>query len=376
MMQNLSIRSGIFMGILFLGTLLAMAKGAEAKVTESVFGKTLDGQTVEIYTLRDGEIEARIMNYGARVVSLDVPDRNGKVADIVLGYDSFAPYLTDKAYFGALVGRYANRIAGGRFSLDGKQYQLSVNEGHNTLHGGKVGFASMLWQGHIVPDGVEFSLTSPDGDQGFPGKMEVRVRYTLSHGKLTIDYSAVTNKDTVVNLTNHSYFNLKGEGNGDILDHVLTIHADGYTASDAEFLPTGKIVPVEGTPLDFRKPTAVGARIGDKYEQLILSKGYDQNYVLDGAAGHLRKVARVYEPANGRVMTVSTTQPGMQLYSGNFLDGTITGKRGHIYKKHYGLCLETQHFPDSPNHANFPFTELKPGETFHSVTIYEFSTQH
>jgi aldose 1-epimerase len=232
-----------------------------------------------------------------------------------------------------------------------------------------------VWEGSIIPHGVEFSMTSPDGDQGFPGKLTVHVRYTLEKGALRIEYSATTDKDTVINLTNHSYFNLKGEGQGDMLDHLLTVHADRYTPIDAKFIPTGELASVSGTPFDFRKPTAVGARIHADNEQLRLGKGYDQNFVLNGKAGELREIAQVVEPVSGRVMTVKSTQPGVQFYSGNFLDGSVAGKHGHRYLKNDALCLETQHFPDSPNHPSFPSTELRPGQTYHSVTVYAFSTR-
>lgn len=357
-------------------TLSMMAMPLEATVTESVFGKMPDGKSIEIYTLHDGPITARVMTYGARVVSLELPDRHGKIADVVLGYDSLAPYLAPpKTYFGAVVGRYANRIAHGAFSLNGKQFHVVKNEGDNTLHGGAEGFDSRVWSARVIPNGVEFTLVSPDGDQGFPGKLTAHVRYTLQNRALTIEYTATTDKDTVVNLSNHSYFNLAGEGQGDILGNLLTIHADRYTPVDATLIPTGQLAPVEGTPFDFRKETAIGARINDNNEQLRLGHGYDHNWVLNGKAGLLREAARVVEPTSGRVMTVSTTQPGVQFYTGNFLDGTAHGKHGHVYTRRSALCLETQHFPDSPNHPTFPSTELKPGQTYHTVTVFAFSTQ-
>ena len=349
----------------------------EAKVTESSFGKMPDGTNVEMYTIEDGAVKARVINYGARVVSLEVPDRNGKVADIVLGYDTFAPYIAPpRTYFGAIVGRYANRIAHGTFTLDGKQYHLVKNEDGNTLHGGAEGFDSKVWKGHAIPNGVEFTLVSPNGDQGFPGTMTVHVRYTLVNKSLTIDYSATTDQDTVVNLSNHSYFNLAGEGQGDILGHLLTIPADHYTPVNSALIPTGQIAPVAGTPFDFRKQTAIGARINEPNEQLKLGHGgYDLNWVLNGPMGVMHEAARVVEPKSGREMIVKTTQPGVQFYTGNFLDGSAHGKHGHVYQKHSAFCLETQHFPDSPNQPNFPTTELKAGQTFHSVTVFTFSTQ-
>jgi aldose 1-epimerase len=356
-------------------TLVPLASHLEAKVTKSVFGEMPDGRKVEIYTLEEGALKARVMTYGARLVSLEVPDRNGKTADVVLGYDSLEPYTKDpKTYFGAIVGRYGNRIAHGTFELDGKRYHLPINDGDNSLHGGTVGFDKVLWQGKEIPGGVELTLVSKDGDQGYPGTLTARVRYTLEAHALKIEYFATTDKDTVLNLTNHSYFNLAGEGQGDILGHVLTIPADRYTPVDSGLIPTGELAPLAGTPLDFRKPAPIGARIHDNFEQLRLGKGYDHNFVLNGQMGALHEAAQVVDPKSGRVLTVETTQPGVQFYSGNFLDGTAHGKHGHVYNQHAALCLETQHFPDSPNHPKFPTSELKPGETYHYVTVFKFST--
>jgi aldose 1-epimerase len=356
-------------------TLVPLASHLEAKVTKSVFGEMPDGRKVDIYTLEEGALKARVMTYGARLVSLEVPDRNGKTADVVLGYDSLEPYTKDpKTYFGAIVGRYGNRIAHGTFELDGKRYHLPINDGDNSLHGGTVGFDKVLWQGKEIPGGVELTLVSKDGDQGYPGTLTARVRYTLEAHALKIEYFATTDKDTVLNLTNHSYFNLAGEGQGDILGHVLTIPADRYTPVDSGLIPTGELAPLAGTPLDFRKPAPIGARIHDNFEQLRLGKGYDHNFVLNGQMGALHEAAQVVDPKSGRVLTVETTQPGVQFYSGNFLDGTAHGKHGHVYNQHVALCLETQHFPDSPNHPKFPTSELKPGETYHYVTVFKFST--
>jgi len=356
-------------------TLVPLASHLEAKVTKSDFGNMPDGTKVEIYTLEEGAIKARVMTYGARLVSLEVPDRKGKVADIVLGYESLAGYTADpKSYFGSIVGRYGNRIAHATFSLDGKRYQLPANDGVNTLHGGIKGFDKLVWQGHEIPHGVELTLVSKDGDQGFPGTLTARVRYTLEAHALKIEYFATTDKDTVLNLTNHSYFNLAGEGQGDILSHLMMIPADRFTPVDSGLIPTGELAPVAGTPLDFHHPTAIGARINDGNEQMKLGGGYDHNYVLNGKMGVLQQAARVVEPTTGRVLTVETTQPGVQFYSGNFLDGTLHGKQGHVYNKHSGFCLETQHFPDSPNHPKFPTSELKPGQTYHEVTVFGFST--
>jgi aldose 1-epimerase len=356
-------------------TLVPLASHLEAKVTKSVFGDMPDGTKVEIYTLEEGAIKARVMTYGARLVSLEVPDRSGKVADIVLGYESLAGYTADpKSYFGSIVGRYGNRIAHATFTLDGKRYQLPANDGANSLHGGIKGFDKLLWQGHEIPHGVELTVVSKDGDQGYPGTLTARVRYTLEGHALKIEYFATTDKDTVLNLTNHSYFNLAGEGQGTILNHLVMIPADRYTPVDSGLIPTGELAPVAGTPLDFHHPTAIGARINDDNEQMKLGGGYDHNYVLNGKMGVLQQAARVVEPTTGRVLTVETTQPGVQFYSGNFLDGTLHGKHGHVYVKRSGFCLETQHFPDSPNHPKFPTSELKPGETYHETTIFTFST--
>ena len=355
---------------------MTTAMAAHGAVTKADFGKTPDGQQVEIYTLKSDMVEARVMTYGARVVSLMTPDRNGKMADVVLGYNSLDGYLADgKTYFGAIVGRYGNRIAHGTFSLDGQQYHIPLNNNENSLHGGTTGFDKMVWQARPIADGVEMTLVSKDGDQGFPGTLTAHVRYSLHHGALRIDYSTTTDKPTVINLTNHSYFNLSGEGSGTILQEELMIAADKYTPVDAGLIPTGVLAPVEGTPFDFRKATLIGARINDNNEQLKIAGGYDHNWVLRGTNGETKTAARVYDPASGRVLTVTTTEPGVQFYSGNFLDGTLKGPSGKPYVKNAALCLETQHFPDSPNHPAFPTTELKPGETRHSTTTFTFSTQ-
>ena len=374
-MPNGSMRIRALHWVCLFFTLVPLASHLEAKVTKSAFGSMPDGTKVEIYTLEEGALKARVMTYGARLVSLEVPDRSGKVADIVLGYESLQPYTADpKSYFGAIVGRYGNRIAHASFTLDGKRYQLPANDGTNTLHGGIIGFDKLVWQAHEIPHGVELTLVSKDGDQGFPGTLTSRVRYTLEAHALKIEYFATTDKDTVLNLTNHSYFNLAGEGQGDILNHQVMIPADRYTPVDSSLIPTGELAPVAGTPLDFHQATAIGARINDNNEQMRLAGGYDHNYVLNGKMGVMQEAARVVEPTSGRVLTVETTQPGVQFYSGNFLDGTLHGKHGHVYNKHAGFCLETQHFPDSPNHPKFPTAELKPGETYHNVTVFKFST--
>lgn len=367
---------GVF-GFLLLIPLLAAAPRSEAKVTESAFGKMPDGTAVKLFTLKDGWMTVRIMTYGARVIAMDVPDRHGKIADVVLGYDSLEPYLDPKdPYFGAIVGRYANRIANGEITVDGKVYHLSRNQGDNTLHGGKVGFSSRVWDAREIPDGVEMDLTSEDGDQGFPGTVHVRVRYTLEHHALKIQYFASTDKDTVINLTNHSYFNLAGAGEGTVLDQLLTVHGDSFTPVNQQQIATGEIEPVTGTPFDFLKPMLIGARIHDNNEQLKYGYGgYDLNWVLNGKMGEMREAARVVDPGSGRVLTVSTTQPGLQVYTGNHLDGSIQGIHHRRYLKYGAICLETQHYPDSPHQPNFPSTELKPGDPFHSTTIFAFSTR-
>jgi aldose 1-epimerase len=355
---------------------MALSAQSQTQVSKQAFGKTPDGSAVDLYTLKNSSIEAQIMTYGAAIVSLRVPDRTGKVADVVLGFDSLDGYLGKNPFFGAIVGRYANRIAHGRFTLAGKEYNLPKNDGENSLHGGTKGFDKAVWKAREIPDGVEFTHVSPDGDQGYPGTLTAKVRYTLAAKGLRIEYEATTDKPTVVNLSNHAYFNLAGEGNGDILPDEMQINASRYTPVDATLIPTGELAPVEGTPFDFRKPTAVGARINADNEQLHRAGGYDHNWVLDASKpGHLSEAAVVYEPKSGRVLRVMTDQPGIQFYSGNFLDGTITGKSGHVYGKRSALCLETQHIPDSPNHPKFPSTELKPGGRYHTVTVFEFSAR-
>jgi len=361
-------------GILVLALMTIVAE-VQSQVTKQPFGKTADGIAVDLYTIKSSALEVTVTNYGGLVTSLKVPDRNGKLADVVLGYDSLDGYLKASPFFGALIGRYGNRIGGAQFVLDGKTYSTPKNDGPNTLHGGSKGFDKVVWTAKEIPHGIELTYISPDGDQGFPGTLTAVVRYTLEGKDLKIDYSATTDKDTVVNLTSHSYFNLKGQGEGDILQHELKLNAGHYTPVDANLIPTGELATVEGTPFDFRKATAIGARINDDNDQLKKGKGYDHNWVLDSGGGKLSEAAEVYEPTTGRVMQVWTDQPGIQFYTGNFLDGTITGKDGKVYQRRYALCLETQHFPDSPNHPKFPTTELKPGEKYHTVTIYRFSAR-
>jgi len=355
------------------------SKAAHGAVEEQPFGTTKEGKKITLYTLTNSHhMEVRAMNYGAIIVSLRVPDRKGQVADIVLGHDTLEGYFDNSPHLGGLVGRYANRIANGSFTLDGVKYSLPKNNGPNTLHGGIKGFDQAVWQGAPLKGktGVAFSYLSKDGEEGFPGNLKVKVTYALTEAnELLIDYEATTDKPTVLNLSQHSYFNLAGEGTGDIVDHEVMINADRFTPVDSTMIPTGELRPVKGTPLDFTTQTKVGARIDDNYEQLVLGKGYDHNFVINGKAGGLGFAARAYEPTSGRVIEISTDQPGVQFYTGNFLDGTVTGKQGHVYKQRYGLCFETQHFPDSPNHPEFPSTVLRPGETFHSRTIWRFSAR-
>ena len=350
---------------------------AEAKtdVTKQPFGKMPNGTPIEIFTVSDGKVEARIMTFGAIVVSLKTPDRSGKMEDIVLGFDTGEEYVANSHnYYGAVVGRYANRIAHGAFTLGGKQYSLPKNNGDNTLHGGPDGFFNVLWKAKQIANGVELTYFSKDGEEGFPGNLTATVRYTLENGSLRVEYSATTDKPTVVNLTQHSYFNLAGQGNGDILGHQLTLHASKFTPVDAGLIPTGELKSVTATPFDFLKSTRIGDRIEASDEQIKLGGGYDHNWVLDNSSGKLAEAAEVYEPTSGRVLKVSTTEPGIQFYSGNFLTGA-KGKGGKPYPKRSALCLETQHYPDSPNHSAFPSTELKPGQKYHSVTVFNFSAR-
>jgi len=351
---------------------------AHATVTKSTWGKTPGGESVDLYTLKNAHLTVQVITYGAHVVSIEAPDRNGKKADVVLGFDTIDGYASEKntTYIGAIVGRYGNRIAKGTFKVDGNEYHIPLNNGANALHGGPVGFDRKVWQAHAIANGVELTLVSPDGDQGFPGELTAHVRYALEDSSLRIAYSATTTKPTVVNLTNHSYFNLAGNGQRTILNEVLTLKADRYTPVDAGLIPTGELAPVAGTPFDFTKPTAIGARIDQQNEQLTLAGGYDHNFVLNSPVGKdgLREAAYAVDPLSGRTLTVFTTEPGVQFYSGNFLDGTMTGRFGAKVVKHSGFCLETQHFPDAPNQPAFASTELKPGETYHTVTVFRFGT--
>jgi aldose 1-epimerase len=352
-----------------------------AGIIKKPYGALPDGREVEFYVLtNDNGLQVSITNYGGIVTSLTAPDRNGRFADVVLGFDGLDGYLAGHPYFGAIIGRYGNRIAGGKFTLDGQSYELARNNNGNHLHGGIAGFDKALWRAapDFHPDGPRLGLTyvSADGEEGYPGQLDLTVDYTLTQDdELRIDYRATTDKPTHVNLTNHSYFNLAGQGAGDILGHELTINADHFTPVDDGLIPTGEIRCVTGTPMDFREPTAIGARIFDDDEQLRFGGGYDHNFVLNGSDGSLSMAARVSEPGTGRVVEVFTTEPGVQLYTGNFLDGSITGKGGRVYGRRCAFCLETQHFPDSPNQPEFPSTVLRPDEEYRTTTIYRFSVE-
>jgi aldose 1-epimerase len=343
-------------------------------MTKRAFGN-FGGEAVELYTLSGGGAEVSITTYGGAVTSLKTADRAGQVADIVLGFDNLDDYVRAPFYMGALIGRYGNRVANGRFTLSGVEYTLARNNGANSLHGGMRGFDKVVWAAREADGALELTYVSKDGEEGYPGELAVRVVYTLGAGELRIDYFAETSKDTVVSLTNHSYFNLAGEGSGDVLDHVVRLNAARFTPVDAGLIPTGELRPVEGTPFDFRKPTAIGARIGQAEEQLERGCGYDHDYVVDGPAGTLRDAAWVTEPKTGRVLEVLTTEPGIQLYTGNFLDGTAVGKSGKAYGRRSGFCLETQKFPDSPNQPDFPTSVLRAGEKLTSTTVYRFGVE-
>ena len=362
----------------FLGALASPALSAETKamIEKKPFGKTADGKDVDLYVLTNAKgMTAKVMTYGAILTELDVPDRDGKMADVVLGFDDLKGYLGAHPFFGATVGRVANRIAKGKFTLDGKEYKLAANNGPHTLHGGKKGFDKYVW--HAEPAdarhgaGVRLSRTSPDGEEGFPGNLKVAVTYTLTDkDELRIDYEATTDKATPVNLTNHSYFNLAGHASGTIDDQVMMIAADEYTPGDATLIPTGKVEPVKGTPFDFTKPTVIGSRFKELKDTPV---GYDLNYVLNAHGKLAELAARANDPKSGRVLEMYTTEPGVQFYTSNFLDGKQKGKDGVTYAQHAAFCLEAQHFPDAVHHADFPSIILKPGDTYRQTTIYKFS---
>ncbi len=360
------------------GCVTSRQSGQDA-IRREPFGVTRDGTPVELYTLHNRQgAEARISNYGGLVVALKMPDRHGQFGDIVLSYDHLADYLKDSPYFGALVGRYGNRIARGKFTLDGREYTLATNNYPNALHGGLKGFDKVVWTASVLttPEGpgLKLQYVSKDGEEGYPGTLSVTAVYQLTEdNSLRLDFTATTDKDTVVNLTHHGYFNLAGKG--DILGHGVMIPASRFTPVDSTLIPTGELRPVEGTPFDFRQPTAIGARIGQDDPQLKFGNGYDMNWVVDKAPGQLGLMARVTEPTSGRVMEVISTEPGLQFYTGNFLDGSNQGKGGWVYQFRNGFCMEPQHFPDSPNHPNFPSVVLRPGEVYHNTIIYHFSVQ-
>jgi aldose 1-epimerase len=381
-MNRLSCIPHAFVALLILANAFNV-KGAERKIQVSDFGKAKNGDTVYRFVLTNSKgVEAVVISYGATLVSLKTPDRNGKSADIVLGYDTLDGYEQDKSFFGATIGRYGNRIAGGQFTLNGTVFHMPKNDGPNSLHGGTRGFNKRIWTGvdrsRDDAQVLELSYASQDGEEGYPGTLKVQVTYTLpaEANELRIDYSATTDKDTVVNLTNHSYFNLSGVASQEILDHQLLLHALEFTPVDSTLIPTGELRAVRGGPFDFTKATAIGARIGQDDEQLKFGKGYDHNWVLERTEkGGLQVAAEVFEPTSGRVLEVRTTEPGLQFYTGNFLDGTVPGKGGQLYGHHTGFCLETQHFPDSPNHPNFPSTVLRPGQVYRSTTVFRLTTR-
>lgn len=349
-------------------------------ITAEAFGKLPDGKEVKIYSLINANgLTAKVTDYGAKLVSLMVPGKNGKLADVILGYDSLSGYVNGDHYFGATVGRYANRIAKGKFTLNGKEYQLAINNAPNHLHGGPGGYHSVLWKSEVIDKNgypaLKLSYSSPDGEEGYPGNLKIEVTYSWNDSnELVIDYAATCDQDTYVNFTHHSLFNLKGAGEGDILDHELMLAANAFTPVDSTLIPTGEIRPVINTPFDFNTPVAVGKRINDTAKQIVIGKGYDHNWVLKSSK-ITDVAASLYEPTSGRLMEVFTTEPGIQFYSGNFLDGTQKGHGNKVYNFRYGLALETQHFPDSPNHPDFPSTLLKKGEQYTQTTIYKFSSR-
>ncbi|WP_076351285.1 aldose epimerase family protein [Paludisphaera borealis] len=374
-------RASVFAVGLLLSTAvvgLTGAMNAEAGTLSKVaFGKTPDGKTVDLYVLQNGRITVKISTYGAIITSIEVPDRDGKLDDVVLGFDDLTGYLGKHPYFGATVGRVANRVAKGKFTLNGHEYTLATNNGPNTLHGGLKGFDKVVWKAEELESGdgpsVRLSYTSPDGEEGYPGNLSVSILFTVTaDDKLKIEYTAETDKATPVNLSNHSYFNLGGKNSDTIRDHEITLNADRYTPVDDTLIPTGEIAPVADTPYDLRKPTVIGARIDRLQNE---PRGFDHNFVLNNPDGKLTLAAHVYDPKSGRVLEVSTTEPGVQFYTGNFLDGTDKGKGGVAYKQHQAICLETQHFPDSINHPSFPNTVLEPGKKYSQTTVYTFSTR-
>lgn len=356
-------------------TVFTSAQPSKAPLKGEPFGNMPDGTPVERFTLTNANgVELKAISYGGIITSLRVPDRAGKLDDVVLGFDTLDPYLKNDPFFGAIIGRYGNRIAKAQFTLNGKTYKLAANNGPNHLHGGIKGFDKVVWAVEPVgSNGLAFTRTSPDGEEGYPGNLRTRVTYTLTDkNELVVEYHATTDKATPVNLTQHTYFNLAGHASGDILGHELMLNADRYTPVDDTLIPTGELAPVQGTPFDFRKPTAIGARINNDHPQLKAGQGYDHNWVLNRKGAGLQLAARVREPNSGRTLEVATTEPGIQFYSGNFLDGTLKGKGGVVYKHRTGFCLETQHYPDSPNQPKFPTTTLEPGADYRTRTVFTF----
>jgi aldose 1-epimerase len=387
-MLRFSAPAAVAVSLLAVLGMSGTAEGPKAKEGDKVasverkqaVGKTPDGAEVDLFVLGNAAgCKAKVLTYGALLMELDVPDRDGKLGDVVLGFDNLEGYLSNRPFFGCTVGRVANRIAGAKFTLDGKEYELAANDGANSLHGGRKGFDKVVWRVDETGSGagkafVRMSYRSKDGEEGYPGNLSCWVTYTLTDdNELRIDYRATTDRPTPVNLTNHSYFNLTGQASGDILNHELTLYADRYTPADGMLIPTGEIKPVRGTPLDFTKPEKIGAHIGEL--KGVPGGGYDHNFVLNSGGKKLALAARVYEPKTGRVMEMYTTEPAVQLYTGNFLDGSIKGKGGVAYKKYQALCLEAQHYPDSVHHPEFPSVILKPTETYTQTTVYKFSTK-
>ncbi len=378
-MTYLTCTSSILLVLAVVGAAGGAADKPNSGITRKGFGNMADGRGIELYNLTNSQgMRVAITNYGGTVVSIVVPDRNGKPGDVVLGFDNLEGYLAKEPYFGALVGRYGNRIGNARFKLDGVEYNLPANDGPNSLHGGLRGFDKRVWTAREIRGehpALELTYLSKDGEEGYPGNLSAKVVYSLTEDNaLRIDYTATTDKDTVLNLTNHSYFNLAGEGNGDILKHQIMINAERFTPIDSTLIPTGELRKVENTPFDFREPALIGTRIDADDEQIKFGKGYDHNYVLNRSGASLSLAARVTDSESGRVLEVLTTQPGLQFYTGNFLDGSIHGKGGKSYGRRSAFCLETQHFPDSPNKPSFPSTVLKPGETYRESTVFRFST--
>ena len=378
---------GAALGLSMLAVILPAAgleqtktmSGGRAGVAREAFGKAGDGIPVEVFTLTNkAGVEIKAISFGAIITSIRVPDRGGALADVALGFDSLDGYLKEHPFFGAVVGRYGNRIGKASFTLDGKTYKLAANNGPNHLHGGVRGFDKYLWTAEVLKGvtGVAFTRTSPDGEEGYPGTVQARVSYVLSDAhELSIEYRATTDKATPINLTQHTYFNLAGHNAGSIVDHELTLAADRYTPVDSTLIPTGELASVAGTPLDFRQPARIGARIDDPHQQIRFGMGYDHNWVINRKGDGLQLAARVYEPKSGRTLEVQTTEPGVQFYTGNFLDGTLKGKGGAVYNRRNGMCLETQHYPDSPNQPAFPSTIVKPGQTYRSQTVWRFGSR-